>query len=1096
MAPAAAGGGEESGKGTARRDLLLGLQAEAQGRWEAERVFEAAAPAPGSDGGKKFFGNFPYPYMNGLLHLGHAFSLSKLEFASAYHRLRGEHVLFPQGFHCTGMPIKACADKLRGEIDNYGNPPVFPSEGVTPAPTAPAEDTSSDPVDPTKFVAKKSKAQAKKGPGSTQWDILKKSGIPEDEIAAFQDPHHWLQYFPPLAERDMRAMGCGIDWRRSFITTDANPYYDSFVRWQFNKLKALGKVVKDKRYAVYSPKDGQPCADHDRASGEGVGPQDYTLVKMRALELPGALAPLEGRNVFLLAATLRPETMYGQTNAWVLPEGDYGAFEGLDGEVWVVSDRAARNLSFQDRSPEWGVPSKILPLKGSDLLGLPLSSPLAYAYERIHVLPMLTVSLGKGTGVVTSVPSDSADDFMALQDLRKKPKLREKFGIKDEWVLPFEVVPVLEIPGYGPTAAPKVCEDLKIQSQNDRQKLDEAKKLTYLKGFTDGVMSVGEYKGQPVKDVKPKIRDDLLKSKAAVVYSEPEKLVMSRSGDECVVALTDQWYVTYGEEEWQSLTRECLAGMENYGMAETTNSFDHTLGWMQQWACSRSFGLGTRLPWDPQYLVESLSDSTIYMAYYTVVHLLQGGDMYGKQTGGLPAVDPAALTDAVWDAIFLGEATPVDCGVPAETMAQAQREFNFWYPFDLRVSGKDLIQNHLTFCLYNHTALFGRDKWPQGMRCNGHLLLNGDKMSKSTGNFKTLQQAITEYSADAMRFALADAGDGMDDANFVADTANGAILRLTKEIEWLKATLSPDQDSLHGDALRDGPPSTFPDRVFGNAINIAVHRAEAAFDKMLYREALKVGFYELQSSRDTYRLASGEGGLCRDLVLRFVEVQAKLLTPFCPHTCEYIWRDILGKEGLIVNSGFPEADRPDYGLQQAARYLESQVSSVRSAITKALAPPKKKKKGGDQPPAAPKKVVGVKVEVAARFDGWRAVVLQALAEGFDDGARAFRDGIEKEVLAALSSSPETSSQDAKNLKKMAMPFCKFMMQQARDGGASMLNTELPFSEAATIAENAAYMQRVLGVGSVEAVEVAGEAAEATYPGNPNLALLFEELALE
>ena len=50
--------------------------------------------------------------MNGTLHLGHAFSLSKLEFASAYYRLRGRNVLFLFGFHCTGMPIKACADKL------------------------------------------------------------------------------------------------------------------------------------------------------------------------------------------------------------------------------------------------------------------------------------------------------------------------------------------------------------------------------------------------------------------------------------------------------------------------------------------------------------------------------------------------------------------------------------------------------------------------------------------------------------------------------------------------------------------------------------------------------------------------------------------------------------------------------------------------------------------------------------------------------------------------------------------------------------------------------------------------------------------------
>jgi leucyl-tRNA synthetase len=54
-------------------------------------------------------------------------------------------------------------------------------------------------------------------------------------------------------------------------------------------MSVQGKVVKDKRYAVFSPLDGQPCADHDRASGEGVGPQEYTLVKMRVLELKGEL---------------------------------------------------------------------------------------------------------------------------------------------------------------------------------------------------------------------------------------------------------------------------------------------------------------------------------------------------------------------------------------------------------------------------------------------------------------------------------------------------------------------------------------------------------------------------------------------------------------------------------------------------------------------------------------------------------------------------------------------------------------------------------------------------------------------------------------
>lgn len=108
-------------------------------------------------------------------------------------------------------------------------------------------------------------------------------------------------------------MGNRIDWRRSFVTTDLNPYYDSFVRWQMNKLHALGKVKFGERYTIYSPKDGQPCMDHDRSDGEGVNPQEYTGVKMEVVEWSSAAKPIEGkvdgRKVFLVAATLRPETM-------------------------------------------------------------------------------------------------------------------------------------------------------------------------------------------------------------------------------------------------------------------------------------------------------------------------------------------------------------------------------------------------------------------------------------------------------------------------------------------------------------------------------------------------------------------------------------------------------------------------------------------------------------------------------------------------------------------------------------------------------------------------------------------------------------------
>ena len=75
-----------------------------------------------------------------------------------------------------------------------------------------------------------------------------------------------------------------------------------------------------------------------------------------------------------------------------------------------------------------------------------------------------------------------------------------------------------------------------------------------------------------------------------------------------------------------------------------------------------------------------------------------------------------------------------------ELLNQMKREFEYWYPFDLRVSGKDLIQNHLTFTLYNHTAIWSEKYWPKAFYCNGHILLNAKKMAKSEGNFLTLEQ--------------------------------------------------------------------------------------------------------------------------------------------------------------------------------------------------------------------------------------------------------------------------------------------------------------------------------------------------------------------
>lgn len=1059
------GGTMAERKGTAKVDFLKKIEREIQQKWDTEKVFEVNASDLEKQTSKgKYFVTFPYPYMNGRLHLGHTYSLSKCEFAVGYQRLKGKICLFPFGLHCTGMPIKACADKLKREIELYGCPPDFPDEEEEEEVNVKIEDI----VIKDKAKGKKSKAAAKAASSKYQWGIMESLGMSDEEIVKFSEAEHWLDYFPPLAIQDLKRMGLKIDWRRSFITTDVNPYYDSFVRWQFLTLRERNRIKFGKRYTIYSPKDGQPCMDHDRQTGEGVGPQEYTLIKLKVLEpYPSKLSGLKGKNIFLVAATLRPETMFGQTNCWVRPDMKYIGFETANGDIFICTQRAARNMSYQGFTKDNGVVPVVKELMGEEILGASLSAPLT-SYKVIYVLPMLTIKEDKGTGVVTSVPSDSPDDFAALRDLKKKQALRAKYGIRDDMVLPFEPVPVIEIPDFGNLSAVTLCEELKVQSQNDREKLAEAKEKLYLKGFYDGVMLVDGFKGQKVQDVKKSIQKKMIDAGDAFIYMEPEKQVMSRSSDECVVALCDQWYLDYGEENWKKQTSQCLKNLETF-CEETRRNFEATLDWLQEHACSRTYGLGTRLPWDEQWLIESLSDSTIYMAFYTVAHLLQGGNLRGQAESPL-GIRPQQMTKEVWDYVFFKEAPYPKTQIPKEKLDQLKREFEFWYPVDLRVSGKDLVPNHLSYYLYNHVAMWPEQsgKWPVAVRANGHLLLNSEKMSKSTGNFLTLTQAIDKFSADGMRLALADAGDTVEDANFVEAMADAGILRLYTWVEWVKEMVA------NWDSLRSGPATTFNDRVFASEMNAGIIKTDQNYEKMMFKEALKTGFFEFQAAKDKYRELAIEG-MHRDLVFRFIEVQTLLLAPFCPHLCEHIWT-LLGKPGSIMTASWPVAGHVDEALIRSSQYLMEVAHDLRLRL-KSYMMPAKGKKTDRQPPQKPSHCT---IYVAKNYPSWQHTTLSVLRNHFEKNSGKLPDN--KIIASELGSLPEL-----KKYMKKVMPFVAMIKENLEKVGPRVLDLQLEFDEQAVLMENIVYLTNSLELEHIE-VKFASEAEdkirEECCPGKP------------
>jgi leucyl-tRNA synthetase len=787
-----------------------------QQRWEADNLFEAE---PNPQLQKKMV-TFPFPYMNGPLHVGHAFSASRVDAYARFKRMQGFNVLFPWAWHWTGQPLLGASQRVaRGDEE---------------------------------FLK-----------------VLREvDGVPEVELKKFVDPHYMAKYYTNEGRIAAKNIGFSVDWRREFTTI--TPTFEKYIEWQYKNLKEKGYVTRGTHPVVWCPKDKSPTGDHDRQSGEGVTPEEYILIKYKLDE-----------KTFLPAATFRPETIFGITNMWINPNAIYVEAD-VDGEKWIISQEAADKLREQERKV---TVNRIF--KGTELIGKFFENPVTHL--KFPILPGWFVDSKTATGVVYSVPAHAPYDYLALRDLQKKTEVLTKFGIDSEMVKAIKPVSIIKVEGFGDSPAVEIVERMDIKDQNDA-KADEATKEIYKKEFHSGILKAncGEYAGKSIREAKDILILDFKKMGIADTMYDLAEPVVCRCMTQCIVKiLSDQWFLNYSDPQWKELAHKAIAKMTIY--PESAKPwFNTVIDWLREWACARTTGFGTPLPWGKGWIIETLSDSTVYMAFYTINAQIKRNN-----------IQPEALKPELFDYVILGKGDKAEAakatGISVELVDSMRSEFLYWYPFDLRNSAKELVPNHLSFCIFHHAALFPPEHWPKAISVNGMLMVEGEGMHKSKGNFVTMKGAVEKYGADATRCGLLIGAEGMDDPDWRADNVTDLKIKFDSLMGFVGQIIAQ--------ALKDD--NTQLERWLTSRIQQHIKDVTTALDELKTRTALQIALFEIWNDIKWY--IQRKGNTETKALLEAVKDWLKMLAPFAPFMCEELWSQT-GERGFISVAKWPVYD--------------------------------------------------------------------------------------------------------------------------------------------------------------------------------------------
>ena len=810
-----------------------------QARW-AEKGLDRADRIPGKP---KFMMIFAYPGVTGFLHIGHFRGYTYTDAISRYKRMTGYNVMFPVGTHSTGNgPIVVASRVANNDRD---------------------------------FI-----------------DYLLNNGCPEDKLEDLKDPVKVVEYFNEVYLNDFwRRFGFLVDWRR--FTCAMYPDYMKFIQWQFKKLNDNSLLIQKPYYSPACPVHGPVAVDAsetDISKGGNAEVQEYTLLKFKR------------GNEYLVAATLRPETVYGQVCFWVNPEVEYTRIK-KGNETWIVSKEAAEKLKLQ-----YDDVVVLSPIHGKEMIGWMCEAPMIH--KDVPVLPATFTDPNVGSGLVTSVPSDAPDDWISLEALKNDPSFLKRYGLSKDAVDAVVPVSIISIEGYGEFPAKDVIEKMGITKPGD-PKLDEAKKQVYKDGYHIGRMKdvCGPFSGMKVEEAKNKMRQAMLDSGEAELFRDLTEEVVCRCGKPVrVKRIDDQWFIDYGNEALTQQTSDHCRSMEIYPQ-EFSENVHSTLKWFRERACVRQGNwLGTRFPFDEKWIIEAISDSTLYSLYYIISIYANCGKIY-----------PENMTEEFFDHVILGKGDAEEVfkktGVPTKILNDIREDVRYWYPLDVNLGGKEHMTVHFPAFLFNHRSILPDDMQPGGIIVNWYITGNKNKISKSKGGAESgLPNIMKRFGVDTLRLYYSHVASMFVDVEWTVETASTYRQRLDRVMATVEELLASENNG-EKKGIDEWLISRF------NGYNLMIRNAMERYD---LRQMATAVYFEMFNDIRWY---TRRGGNNRDTIKEALRIWISFMTPITPHIAEELWNKA-GFEGLVSAAQLPEAG----GISGSSEYSEEFIKEIMSDI--------------------------------------------------------------------------------------------------------------------------------------------------------------------